>query len=191
MKLSQETLKKFIKGAINIRKEGAYICPLRYEEAQIEMFKAADKGWHWRSQFSATTRIELITDATELRFDYFATDFSSSDCTFDLYVDGVAHEVWKVRKFNFDRVNFALPEGKKLVAVYLPTDCHIKIKNFNINGGYKSVKDKGDKVLIIGDSITQGYGTFMSGASYVNSFKEKQAIILWRRGSADFLLRIA
>ena len=173
MKLSQKTLEKFIKGALTIRKEGAYICPLRYEEAQIEEFKKADKGWHWRSQFSSTTRIELITDATELRFDYYATDFSSSDCTFDLYVDGVVHEVWKVRKFNFDRVNFALPEGKKLVTVYLPTDCHIKIKNFNINGGYKSVKDKGDKVLIIGDSITQGYGPFMSGATYVSALQRK------------------
>lgn len=173
MKLSQNTLKKFIKGALTIRKEGAYLCPLRYEEAQIEEIKKADSGWHWRSQFSSTTRIELITDATELRFDYNATAFSSSDCFFDLYIDGVAHEIWKIKKFNFDRAIFKMAEGKKHVTIYLPTDCHIGIKNFNINGSYKSVKSKGDKVLIIGDSITQGYGPYMSGATYVNALQRK------------------
>ena len=173
MKASRNTLKKFIKGALTIRDEGAYICPLTYEEGQIEEFRTADKGWVWRSQFSAGTRIELMTDATELRFDYNATDFSSSDCTFDLYVDGVLKCVHKVKKFNFDRAVYTMREGWKLVQVYLPTDCHIGIKNFNINGGYKSVKDKGQKVLIIGDSITQGYGTFMSGATYVNVLQRK------------------
>lgn len=173
MKASKKTLKKFIKGALTIREEGAYLCPLRYEEGQIEEFKRADSGWHWRSQFSSTTRIELITDATELRLDYYATDFSSSDCYFDLYIDGFAHEVWRVRKFNFDRVTFTMPEGEKHVCVYLPTDCHIGIKNFNINGRYKSVKDKGEKLLIIGDSITQGYGPYMSGATYVSSLQRK------------------
>ena len=173
MKASRQTLKKFIKGALTIRDEGAYICPLTYEEAQIEEFRKADKGWVWRSQFSSGTRIELMTDATELRFDYNATDFSSSDNTFDLYVDGMLKCVHKVKKFNFDRAVYTMREGWKLVQIYLPTDCHIGIKNFNINGGYKSVKDKGQKVLIIGDSITQGYGTFMSGASYVNVLQRK------------------
>ena len=173
MKASRNTLKKFIKGALTIRDEGAYICPLTYEEGQIEEFRAADKGWVWRSQFSAGTRIELMTDATELRFDYNATDFSSSDNTFDLYVDGVLKCVHKVKKFNFDRAVYTMREGWKLVQIYLPTDCHIGIKNFNINGGYKSVKDKGQKVLIIGDSITQGYGPFMSGATYANVLQRK------------------
>lgn len=173
MKASRSTLKKFIKGALTIRDEGAYICPLTYEEAQIEEFRKADKGWGWRSQFSSGTRIELITDATELRFDYNATDFTSSDNTFDLYVDGVLQCVHKVRKANFDRAIYNMREGKKIVQIYLPTNCHIGIKNFNINGGYKTVKDKGQKVLIIGDSITQGYGSFMSGASYANVLQRK------------------
>ncbi len=173
MKASKKTLKKFIKGALTIREEGAYLCPLKYEEAQIEQFRQADKGWHWRSQFSSGTRIELLTDATEIRLDYYATDFSSSDNTFDLYVDGVLNCVHKVKKFNFDRAIYNVREGWKLVQIYLPTDCHIGIKNFNINGAYKSVKDKGQKVLIIGDSITQGYGTFMSGASYANVLQRK------------------
>lgn len=173
MKASKNTLKKFIKGALTIREEGAYLCPLKYEEAQIEEFKKADKGWAWRSQFSSMTRIELLTDATEIRLDYLATDFSSSDNTFDLYVDGVLKCVHKVEKLNFDRAVYTMREGWKLVQIYLPTDCHIGIKNFNINGGYKSVKDKGQKVLIIGDSITQGYGTFMSGAAYANVLQRK------------------
>ncbi len=182
MKASKTTLKKFIKGAINIREEGAYLCPLRYEDEHLEQFRRADKGWIWRAQFSATTRLELYTDATELRFDYYATEFSSSDNTFDLYVDGVLECVHKVRKFNFDRAVYSMKEGWKLVQVYLPTDCHIGIKNLNINGAYKSVKDKGEKLLIIGDSITQGYGTFMSGATYVNALQRKTGYNILAQG---------
>lgn len=173
MKASKITLRKFIKGALSIREEGAYLCPLRYVEEQIEQFRKADKGWLWRSQFSSTTRIEFMTDATSISLDYYATEFSSSDNTFDLYVDGKLQSVWRVRKFNFDRVSYDLAPGWKLVQIYLPTDCHIGIKNLNFNGGYRTVKDKGQKLLIIGDSITQGYGTFMSGACYVNALQRK------------------
>lgn len=182
MKASRQTLKKFIKGALTIRDEGAYICPLTYEEEQIKMFEEADWGWHWRSQFSSGTRIELKTDATEICFDYYATDFSSSDNTFDLYVDGVLQVVHKVSKFHFDKFNYQMREGWKHVQIYLPTDCHVGIKNFNINGAYKTVKDKGENVLLIGDSITQGYGTFMSGATYANVLQRKTGYNLISQG---------
>ena len=182
MKASRQTLKKFIKGALFIRDEGAYICPLKYEEEQIKMFEAADWGWHWRSQFSSGTRIELKTDATELYFDVYAEEFSSSDCTVDIYVDGVLHAVAKIEKPKLNRICYQMGEGWKLVQIYLPTDCHIGIKNFNINGAYKTVKDKGEKVLIIGDSITQGYGTFMSGATYANALQRKTGYNLVAQG---------
>lgn len=173
MKASKITLKKFIKGALDIREEGAYLCPLRYEKGQLDIIKEADPGWIWRAQFSSTTRIEFMTDATKISLDYYATEFSSSDNTFDLYVNSKLQSVWRVRKFNFDRVTYDLAPGWKLVQIYLPVDCHIAIKNLNFNGGYRTVKDKGQKLLIIGDSITQGYGPFMSGASYVNSLQRK------------------
>ena len=186
MKASRQTLKKFIKGALTIRDEGAYICPLKYEEEQIEMFHQADPGWYWRSQFSSGTRIELMTDATELRFDYNATDFSSSDCTFDLYIDGVLKCVHKVKKFNFDRAVYTMREGWKLVQIYLPVDCHIGIKNFNINGAYKSAKDKGQKVLIIGDSITQGYGSMFSSGSYFNELQRQTGYNMLNQGIGGY-----
>lgn len=183
MKASRQTFKKFIKGALAIRDEGAYICPLTYEEEQIKMFMEADPaGWGWRSQFCAGTRIELKTDATELYFDYTAREFSSTDNTFDLYVDGVLQAVHKVEKEGFERVVYNMREGWKLVQIYLPTDCRIGIKNFNINGAYKTVKDKGEKVLLIGDSITQGYGTFMSGATYANVLQRKMGYNLVSQG---------
>lgn len=173
MKASKITLRKFIKGALSIREEGAYLCPLRYEKEHLEKIREADKGWIWRAQFSSTTRIEFMTDATEISLDYYATEFSSSDNTFDLYVNSKLQSVWRVRKFNFDRVSYNMESGWKLVQIYLPTDCHIGIKNLKFNGGYRTVKDKGQKLLIIGDSITQGYGTFMSGACYVNALQRK------------------
>ena len=183
MKASRQTFKKFIKGALAIRDEGAYICPLTYEEEQIKMFIEVDPaGWGWRSQFSAGTRIELKTDATELYFDYTSREFSSTDNTFDLYVDGVLQVVHKIEKPGFERVTYKMREGWKLVQIYFPTDCRVGVKNFNINGAYKTVKDKGEKVLLIGDSITQGYGTFMSGAAYANVLQRKMGYNMISQG---------
>ena len=64
-------------------------------------------------------------------------------------------------------VSFDLPEGAKNVIIYLPSDATLLVKNFEINDTYTPAK-KGEKVLWIGDSITQGYGPLRSAHTYVS-----------------------
>ena len=169
MKFSNKSLFKHIKGACYYEIENGYLYPYHYSKAQFDYFarEEYDWGWRWRAHFQSCMRIELITTSTEISLDYFVKEYSSDHCTFDLYVDGVAVAVHPISDKR-GRITFTLKEGQKRVTIYLPCDCQMGIKRFTINGTYKSVKSRGKRLRIIGDSITQGYGPFMSGVAYAN-----------------------
>jgi lysophospholipase L1-like esterase len=175
MKLSNKTVKKFIKGAVYFEEEKGYLIPYKYSKAQIDYMAdpSYDHGWRWRAKISGGIRMELITDATSLSFDYTANCSHERANTYDLYVDSVLTSVYSIGENLKGHISFDLPEGNKKVTVYFPCESISKIKNFTINGGYKAVKDKGPKILFLGDSITQGAGPQIGSASYYNSLSRK------------------
>ena len=65
------------------------------------------------------------------------------------------------------KLTWKLPEGKKDVILYLPADATVLIRNCEIDGAYTPAK-KNEKVLWLGDSITQGYGPLRSAETYVS-----------------------
>ena len=64
-------------------------------------------------------------------------------------------------------LEYLLKNGEKKVILYFPVDADIAIKNFYSDADVFAV-EKGEKVLFIGDSITQGFGTFETGQTFVN-----------------------
>ena len=175
MKLSDTTVKKFYKGVVYFGKDKGYLIGYKYSKDQMDYMAepSYDWGWRWRAKMSGGTRLELITDATELSFDYMASDSHERANTVDLYIDNILTGVYEIGEKLKGKISFTMPEGEKRVTVYLPCESIFGIKNFEINGGYKSVKDKGQKILIIGDSITQGAGPQISSASYLNTVTRK------------------
>lgn len=171
MKLSATTLKKLVKGACLFHINRGYLSCYHYSSEQLAYLDTTDPFWYVRARFSAGVRIEFTSDATEISFEYRLKDYSSPDNTVDVYCDGVAVGVYRLEDGPRGKVTFVLPAGDKEVAVYLPTDCHFEIKNFTVNGRYKATRGRKTKVLLIGDSISQGYGTFMSSATYVNALQ--------------------
>lgn len=171
MKLSDTTIKKFYKGALTFEKDKGYLIGYKYSKAQMDFMAAPsyDWGWRWRAKMSGSTRLELITDATELSFDYLASDSHERANTVDLYIDNILTGVYEIGEKLKGNTSFKMPEGEKKVTVYLPCESIFGIKNFEINGRYKSVKSKGQNVLVLGDSITQGAGPHISSASYFNT----------------------
>ena len=59
------------------------------------------------------------------------------------------------------------PEDQKNVVIYLPADATVLIKNFTTDAKVTPAV-KGQKVLWLGDSITQGYGPLRSSCTYVS-----------------------
>ena len=185
MKLSASTLRKLVKGACHFAVNRGYLASYHFTPEQMAYLKKTNDFWYTRSIFSAGVRIEFCTEATEISFEYRVKDYSSPDNTVDVYCDGVAVGVYHIEDGR-GKVTFVLPEGEKEVAVYLPTDCHFEIKNFVINGRYKATRGRKSKVLLIGDSISQGYGTGMAGATYVNALQRMLKYEIMNQGIGGF-----
>lgn len=89
--------------------------------------------------------------------------------TVELVINGVLVKIYNTKEMETEgKMVFEMPEGDKNVLVYLTGDCKIGIKNFEINAPYLPAV-KGEKVLWMGDSITQGYGTYRTSHMYVSS----------------------
>ena len=175
MKLSHKTLIKFAKGALSCTVDKGYITFHRYSKEQTEFMARPDydRGWRNRAKFSGGIRLEFKTDAKNISFDYTASDSHERSNTVDLYLDGVLCSVYSIGDRLKGHVAFTLPEGEKRVTIYYPCESIFRIKNFELDGGYKTVKDKAPKVLVIGDSITQGAGPAISSAAYLHSLTRK------------------
>ena len=175
MRLSNKTLKKLIRGACYFEEKNGYLFSYRYSKKQIEHMSREDYDKYWlnRALISGPQRIELKTDATELSFDYKASEAHANANTIDLYADDVLLAVYHIDDKLKGRVTFSLPAGKKRVSVYLPCESTLQIKGFTINGRYESVKKKGPKALILGDSITQGAGPAIASLAYANGLSRR------------------
>lgn len=186
MKLSNESLKKLVRGACYFEEIKGYLYLHHYSEEQIEHFKNRDEFWYTRSVLASGIKIEFKTDAEKISFDYYADNVYSDDNTVDIYVDDVAHLVHRLTNGGKSHFECILPSGNKKVTVYFPTDAMIGVKNFTVDGKYKSMKDRKLKLLAIGDSITQGYGAFMSGASYINTLYRKTEFDIMAQGIGGY-----
>ena len=188
MTLTEKTLKKFIKGAVYFESKGGFLCPYRYSKAQLDFMadESYDYGWRFRAKFSGGIRLEFKTNSENISFEYRASDTHERANTVDLYVDGVLTSVYKIGDKLKGKIDFKLPCGEKTVTIYLPCESRFEIKRFTLDGGYKSIKDKGEKVLIIGDSITQGAGPEISSASYLHTLTRMSGYCVLGQGVGGY-----
>ena len=168
MILSNEELKEYYFGAYSFAEtEDAYLQAFQYSQSQMDYFKGAFDFWYDRCMASTAKTIEFITEATELSFDYKIIWMGSPD-SFELMVDGLITKIAYVKDIEKEgRIAWELPEGKKNVVVYLPADATVLVRRFEINAEVQRPEKK-EKVLWLGDSITQGFGPLRSGQTYVS-----------------------
>lgn len=188
MKLTGKTLIKLTKGAVYYTEEKGYFTPFKYSKAQIEYMadERYDWGWRMRARFTGGIRLEFKTDAGKITFDYRATHSHERANTVDLYVNGVLTSVYYIGENLKGKVEFSLPQGENRVCIYLPNECELAIKNFTIDGGYKAIKDKGMKLLILGDSITQGAGPDIASAAYAHALQRKTGYNIVAQGIGGY-----
>ncbi len=169
MKLTEQQLKEIIHGAYDFKQtEDGYIYFSRYTDEQLEYLKF-NNAFYDRATFSASVTIEFFTAATSFGFLYKSLLIGSIDSV-DVYVNGQRAHIQPLKDAPSDgRLAFSLPIGEKKVVVYLPIDMRFAIKDFHIDGEYRIVPKRKTKVLWIGDSITQGYGSAYSSDTYVNA----------------------
>ena len=155
-------------GAYSFEETGdGWLQAFQYTKAQMEYFRSAFDFWYDRSMATTAKTLEFTTDAETVSFEYKFTWTGSQD-SFELAVDGLITEIRYVKDLPEEgKLEWKLPEGKKDVVIYLPADATVELRNCEIDGAYTPAK-KNEKVLWLGDSITQGYGPLRSAMTYVS-----------------------
>lgn len=168
MKLTNEELKKIYCGALYFEEtEDGYLKANQYTKAQMDYFEKAFLMWFERCDASSAKTIEFKTAARKVSFEYKII-WKCSEDSIELAIDGLATEIAYLKDIDMEgSIFWDMPEGEKNVAIYLPSDATILIRNFEIDSTYESIQ-KNEKVLWLGDSITQGYGPLRSYQTYVS-----------------------
>ena len=168
MVLTNEELKKIYFGAYEFKEtEGGYLQAFQYTKKQIEYFKGAFDFWYERCVASNSKTLEFSTSASKLSFDYKIIWKGSPD-SFEIAIDKLVYGIKYVKDLmDTGTVEWELPEGEKNVVIYLPADATVLIRNFTVDANVVPAVKK-EKVLWLGDSITQGYGPLRSSNTYVS-----------------------
>ena len=166
--MNNEALKEFYFGAYSFKEtEEGYLQAFQYSDAQMKYFEGAFDFWYDRCMATTAKTIEMVTEATKVSFDYKFIWTGSQD-SFELVIDGLVTEIVYVKDIKeTGHIEWDMPEGVKNVVIYLPADATVLVKDFEINSTAKRPQ-KGEKVLWLGDSITQGYGPLRSAQTYVS-----------------------
>ena len=168
MILTNQELKNIYFGAYEFEEtEDGYLQSFQYSKEQVEYFKGAFEMWYERCTASSAKTLEFTTSATTISFDYKFIWKCSLD-SFELMVDGLITDIAYVKDIADEgTITWNLPEGENDVVIYLPSDATVLIRNFTIDADVKRAV-KNEKVLWLGDSITQGYGPLRSSHTYVS-----------------------
>lgn len=176
MILTIPQLKSIYRGALSLRENAeGWLEAYQHTDEQMAYFKGASEFWYDRCMASTSKTLEFTTSATEIAFSYRIVWVGSLD-SIEIFIDGKEAKVWELKDFfdgypwvtpNEGRLSFTMPEGEKRVTVYLPSDSTAWIKDFELNGDFAPA-ERGEKVLWLGDSITQGFGPLRSAYTYVS-----------------------
>ena len=168
MRLSNEQLMKIYYGAYSFSEtEDGYIQAFQYTQQQMQYFKETSEFWYDRCTASNAKTIEFYTTATKLSLEYKIL-WAGSEDSIELAVDGLITEIDYVKDLPEEgEISFEIPVGEKKVMMYSPAGATILIRNCEINADVFPVEKK-EKVLWMGDSITQGFGPLRSAHTYVS-----------------------
>ena len=161
--MTNEELKNYYFGAYSFEETSdGWLQSYQYTKAQMDYFKGAFDFWYDRCTATTAKTIEMVTEA-EYKFVWVGSEDS-----FELAIDGQITKIEYVKDLPKEgKISFKLPEGEKSVIVYLPADATVLLRNFEVNAAAER-PEKNEKVLWLGDSITQGYGPLRSAQTYVS-----------------------
>lgn len=190
MNIEVTAIQRAIYGAerISVKEKSGWIAPSRFSEKQMQTFSqkpslAAGFGRESFLLHSAATAgitLDFFTDSTSLAFEY--RGFAASNrqvCWFDILVNGrlFYHTGKNGQPSVAGKVLLALPTGEKRVTVYFPCLYKGEIRNLALDDGasfapaFDGVPHQ--RILFVGDSITQGYATPYSSLTYTNIVTRK------------------
>ena len=149
----------------------------RFTEAQEKAYKDYSADFYRKNFATSGIRLEFVTDSKKLAMTVNVTSKLSSSRRFfshSVYADD--RLVGRIEREQESPVpdgdfsgEFDLGEGEKTVRVYFPWSAVSEIVSLELDDGAKTEPvEKKSKMLIFGDSITQGYDALAPENSYAS-----------------------
>lgn len=160
MKLSYEQVVSITQGAVKVERKENSIQFHRFTEEQEKVYAASE--YHPKQYATAGVRLHFKTDSTRL-FMKMKTSQGSSRKFFahDVLVDGKFVGSLKNKTedcYGVFEESFALGEGTKTVCIHFPWSVCSMLEELSLDdGSFIEPVKREKKILIFGDSITQGY----------------------------------
>lgn len=179
---------KLFHGFIDLKYSDGYTIPHRFNDEHIAAISSNDH-FHQRTKCGASITLEFITSSNNISFDYKFFLRIGVESTFEVFTNGfLTHMVKDCDLSDEGNLNFEFEQGEKHIEIYLPNFSEVGLKNLTSDCDLITVPEKSEKILFIGDSITQGGGSKRSGMTYVNVVKRalKCEVLNWGIGSYTF-----
>lgn len=172
MDFTLETLKRVTTGAVSITQEDGWFRFRRF--AQLPKVYFPDNGdFQAKVTATASVKLDFITDAQSLEFQYRATRASSRSLFFfDLYVNNAlvaTHGRADAEEQIDGCFSHPLPAGENRVTLYFPNLYNMMLNDLSLaDASIVFAPDYAYSMICFGDSITQGYDAQHPSLSYAN-----------------------
>ena len=182
MKLNIEQIKKITQGAVRIEDEQDGVHFYRFTKAQEELYRNVSSDFFGKTHATAGVRMEFLTDSKTLEI---KTNISSGASrqyfSFDVFVNGDLNgylanyneedltEDYISAEYEHGKFSktFSLGAGEKKVSIYFPWSATAVIEELIVdNGAFVEPAEEKKKLLVYGDSITQGYDALRPSHRY-------------------------
>lgn len=182
MKLSFEQIKQIITGVAYVDEKDGSVFAHRFTREQEELYKSTDMSFYNKCLFTSGVRLVFKTDSESL---YIKINGRSAGTrkyfSLDVFADGKPvgymdnfSDIELPRDYTQFELpigeksqNFRLGQGTKTVCVYMPWSVSASIEEISVDDGafVEGIKPY-PKLLVYGDSITQGYDALRPSARY-------------------------
>ena len=170
--LNFEQIKKLVHGAARIEEGDGKISFFRFTKAQQELYKTTTEDFYTKTFATAGITLEFETDSENLELSVSVSKGSSrSFFTHSIFVNGnrideLSGDIGEAEKLSFSKA-FNLGKGMKTVRILFPWSVASSLLSLKLDDNAKVVPvNKEVKLLMLGDSITQGYDSMIPENSY-------------------------
>lgn len=151
-------INKLFHHCLYVKEEDGWYIPMRYTDERVKMYAEKYPASPYAASPAGVT-LECITDAKEISFDFEFSSMCGGDYSFSDMLDVWENGEHKYLQFMaFHRGSFHYIKesaGRAHICIYLPCAGVLKLKNLDF-GYWEAVEMPQNKLLIIGDSISQG-----------------------------------
>lgn len=167
------------------------VFPCRFSKRQLGVFPKRNRKMPARVMSPAGISFAFETEADEISFSYWIDTFAScSQSTFDFYENDVFVYSLPLRSGSCtisSRVSYRKRSpGKTKLEVFLPVAAVTYLSEFEL-GDYSTIKMPEQKILFMGDSITQGFSTEQSSLIYPKLTADLLDMDYLNQGAAGYI----